>query len=74
MMDGSNITHPLIRLPEAHAEATKIRLKLLEMGYRPLPTASKVAFQKGWPLMPVDRKAIEGLVKGTSLETGQGVG
>jgi hypothetical protein len=59
MMDGSNITHPLIRLPEAHAEATKIRLKLLEMGYRPLPTASKVAFQKGWPLMPVDRKAIE---------------
>ncbi len=49
---GEVLNLPLL-LPDEYAKATDIRLRLLEQGYRPLPTAEKVAFQKGWPTMPV---------------------
>ena len=50
----------LMHLPTELEVQTEIRLQLLENGYRPLPTAAKVAFQKGWPTMPVNKKVIEG--------------
>lgn len=49
----------VLNVPTAHADATKTRLQLLEMGYRPLPTAAKVAFMKGWPDMRVDAASIK---------------
>ncbi len=50
--------HLPLHLPTAHKEATKLRLAYHANGYRVLPTAEKVAFQKGWPTMNVDEKAI----------------
>ena len=36
-----------------------IRKALLAKGYRPLPTAEKVAFQKGWPTQHIDDSVID---------------
>jgi len=46
------------KVREAHDQQTAIRLQLLKNGWRPLPTAEKVAFQKGWPVMDIDEAAI----------------
>ena len=46
------------KVVEEHAKQTDIRLQLLANGYRPLPTAAKVAFMKGWPDMIVDERKI----------------
>ncbi len=50
----------LIRLPNELERQTRIRLDLLKNGYRPLPTAEKVAFMKGWPTMLVNDRVIRG--------------
>jgi hypothetical protein len=50
----------LLNLREAHAEQTDIRHRLLKNGYRPLPTAEKVAFLKAWPSIPVTDRVIDG--------------
>ena len=46
------------KVMEELAAQTDIRLQLLANGYRPLPTAAKVAFMKGWPDMIVDERKI----------------
>lgn len=48
-----------INAREEFARQTEIRLDLLKQGYRPLPTAEKVAFQKGWPTMKIDHRTIK---------------
>jgi hypothetical protein len=48
-----------IRIPDEYAAQTEIRHRLLANGYRPLPTAAKIAFQKGWPTMPVTDRIID---------------
>lgn len=47
-----------VKVLDEHKRQTDIRLALLRNGYRPLPTAEKVAFLKGWPTITVDERAI----------------
>lgn len=42
-----------MKLADTFKEQTNIRLALHGQGYRVLPTANKIAFQKGWPTMEV---------------------
>lgn len=48
-----------MKIMEEFERQTDIRLKLLEQGYRPLPTASKIAFLKGWQAIPVDARRVK---------------
>lgn len=49
----------LMKLKDELERQTAIRHQLLDNGYRPLPTAEKVAFQKAWPTRKVDHAEID---------------
>lgn len=48
----------MMRVPDELEKQTAIRLQLHRLGYRPLPTAEKVAFLPGWPSLKIDEKVI----------------